>query len=92
MVIRFVGAICMAAALAVYAGELRKVTLDVKGMDCAACPVTVKVVLMKQPGVTDVKVEAAHHTASVTFDPARVTAETLAKVVTETGYPATPRP
>ena len=91
MLIRFVGAIFLAAALGAFAGELRKVTLGVKGMDCAACPVTVKVVLMKQPGVTDVKVDAEHHTASVTFDPVQVSAETLAEAVTQTGYPATPR-
>ena len=93
MLIRWVGAIALAGAtMAVHAGELRKVTLDVKGMDCAACPVTVKVVLKKQPGVEDVKVDAERHTALVTFDPARVSPEKLAKAVTETGYPTTARP
>jgi copper chaperone CopZ len=26
----------------------------VKGMDCAACPITVKTVLKRQPGMSDV--------------------------------------
>jgi periplasmic mercuric ion binding protein len=51
----------------------------------------VKTVLKRQPGVSDVKVDAVQHTASVTFDPARVSAEKLASAVTEAGYPTTPR-
>lgn len=79
------------AALAANAGEPQKVILDVKGMDCATCPLTVKVVLKKQTGVDDVKMDAANHTAEVKFDPAKVSPEQLAKVVSEAGYPATPR-
>ena len=82
---------CAATTLAVNASEVEKVTLDVKGMDCAACPVTVKAVLKQQPGVSEVKMDAEKHTAEVSFDPAKVTPDKLAKVVTETGYPATPR-
>jgi mercuric ion binding protein len=80
-----------AAATSANAGEMRNVTLDVKGMDCAACPVTVKVVLKKQPGVGDVKMDAANHTAEVKFDRAKVSPDQLAKAVTESGYPATAR-
>ena len=82
---------CAATTLAVNASEVEKVTLDVKGMDCAACPVTVKAVLKQQPGVSKVKMDAEKHSAEVSFDPAKVTPDKLAKVVTETGYPATPR-
>lgn len=83
--------IALVAALGTHASESRQATLDIKGMDCAACPVTVKVVLTRQPGVADVKVDAKQSTAVVTFDPAKVSADRLAKVVTETGYPATLR-
>ena len=82
---------CAATTLAVNAGDIDKVTLDVKGMDCAACPITVKTVLKRQAGVTEVKVDAEKHTAEVSFDPAKVSPEKLANAVTETGYPATPR-
>jgi mercuric ion binding protein len=60
-------------------------------MNCAACPITVKTVLRKQPGVEDVKVDAQKHTAEVKFDSATVSAEKLAQVVTEAGYPTTAR-
>ncbi len=78
-------------AFAASASEAQKVTLDVKGMDCATCPLTVKVVLKKQPGVDEVKMDAEKHTAQVKFDPAQVSPQQLAKAVTEAGYPATPR-
>ncbi len=78
-------------ALLASANEAQQITLDVKGMDCAACPVTVKVVLKRLPGVDDVRMDAEKHTAEVRFDPAKVSPEQLAKAVTEAGYPTTPR-
>lgn len=80
------------AAQSASAAEARKVTLDVKGMTCATCPLTVKVVLGKQPGVQQVKVDSIANTAEVTFDSARTSPQRLASAVTEAGYPAKPRP
>ena len=89
MVKQFLGAVAIACgAFSAHAGETRMVTLDRQGMDCAACPVTVKVVLKRLPGVDEVKMDARGHTADVKFDPAKVSAESLAKAVTEAGYPA----
>ena len=81
----------LGAAVLAQASESRTVTLDVKGMTCPTCPVTVKVALKKQAGVDEVRMDARHNTAEITFDPAKVSPEQLAKVVTEAGYPATPR-
>lgn len=75
----------------VHAAGLETATLDVRGMTCPTCPLTVKVALKKQPGVSDVKVDSRHATARVVFDPEKVTVARLAKAVTEAGYPATPR-
>ena len=86
---QFLGAVAIAcSALSAHAGETRKVTLDVEGMDCAACPVTVRVVLKRLPGVDEVKMDPQSHTADVKFDPAKVSPELLARAVTEAGYPA----
>jgi periplasmic mercuric ion binding protein len=55
MPIRFLAAIAFAGAtMLAQASDVRNATLDVKGMDCAACPITVKTVLKRQPGVSDV--------------------------------------
>lgn len=84
------GALVLFATLA-QAADPATATLDVKGMTCPTCPLTVKVALKKQPGVSDVKVDLQHATARVTFDPEKVTVARLAKAVTDAGYPATPR-
>ena len=81
----------LSIALAATAAAAESVTLDIKGMDCAACPITVKTVLKKQPGVSDVKVDFKKASAEITFDPGKVTPEKLAQVVTEVGFPTTPR-
>ncbi|HUI99083.1 MAG TPA: cation transporter [Usitatibacter sp.] len=79
------------AATWVRAGGPETVTLDVRGMTCPTCPLTVKVALEKQPGVADVKVDYRHNTAEVTFDPAKVSVDRLAKAVTDAGFPASPK-
>ena len=65
--------------------------LDVHGMDCATCPITVKTILKKQPGVEEVKVDFGKATAEVRFDPEKVSQERLAQAVTEGGFPSAPR-
>jgi mercuric transport protein len=73
------------------AGELRTATLDVKGMTCAACPITVKRVLKRVPGVADAAVDLKTGTAEVRFDPDQVQPDALAKAVTGAGFPAAVR-
>jgi mercuric ion binding protein len=74
-----------------HAGPNESVTLDIKGMDCATCPITVKTVLKKQAGVTDVRVDFKKATAEITFRPDQVSREKLAQVVTEAGFPSVAR-
>ncbi len=68
------------------------VTLDVKNMTCAMCPITVRKALEKVPGV--IKAEAKYEGngvgwAKVTFDPAKVGVEALTKATANAGYPST---
>ncbi len=70
------------------AAELQSATLVVEGMTCATCPITVKKLLTKTPGVTTANVNFVTHLAQVTFDPDKTNAEKLAKVITEIGFPA----
>lgn len=68
-----------------------QVVLDVKGMTCATCPITVRAVLRKVPGVEEAKVDGEKHTAAVKFDSGKVSTDQIAKAVTEAGFPASPR-
>lgn len=70
------------------AAEPRTVTLAVDHMTCAACPITVRKALSQVPGVAQATVDLNSHTATVTFDPAKTTADALATAVTNAGYPA----
>jgi mercuric transport protein len=66
-----------------------RVNLHVEGMHCASCPVTVRTVLRRLEGVTDVTVSVADKRARVVYDPRRVTPERMAQAVTDAGYPTT---
>jgi len=81
----------VAFPVSVFAGTLQTVTLEVKNMTCAVCPITVKKALESVPGVTDARVDFDKKTASVTFDPDKGSPATLAKATSDAGYPSSVR-
>jgi mercuric ion binding protein len=80
--------VLVAFPFTLFAGTLQTVTLDVKNMTCAVCPITVKKSLEKVPGVTSAVVDFDKKTASVTFDPNKASPATLAKATLDAGYPS----
>lgn len=81
-------AIVAAIPLAAAAGATQSVTLDVKNMTCAACPITVKKALMKVPGVESATVDFETKAAVVTFDPDKANVEALTRATGDAGYPS----
>jgi mercuric ion binding protein len=79
--------------ISVIAGTLQTVTvtLEVKNMTCAVCPITVKKALERVPGVTDAKVDFDKKTASVSFDPDKASPDELTKATADAGYPSSVR-
>lgn len=75
-------------SLAAY-GTTRTVTLDVPGMTCSLCPITVKKALMKVPGVASANVSYEGKQAIVTYDDARTNPDALVKATGDAGYPST---
>lgn len=73
------------------AADPKTVVLDVPGMNCALCPVSVKKALERVPGVRQASANLDRKTAEAAYDPDRTTAEALADAVTRAGYPATIR-
>ena len=72
----------------------RTIVLDVDGMTCDMCPITVRKALEKVPGVTEVEAKYegdGRGWARVTFDPRRTTVEELTKATASAGYPSRPR-
>ena len=68
----------------------KTVTLNVSGMTCAACPITVKKALEKVAGVSKVEVRFEKKQVLVTFDDSRTTTDALVKTTTDAGYPSQP--
>ncbi|WP_339762179.1 heavy metal translocating P-type ATPase [uncultured Sulfitobacter sp.] len=64
-------------------------TLSVNGMTCGGCAARVDKALRAVPGVTEVSVNLADDTATVTHQQGAVTTETLTKASGDAGYPAT---
>lgn len=73
----------------VSAAENTTAVLDVPGMTCKFCPITIRKALEKIPGVVEVKSEFETKTATVTFDPSKTSIETLTKTTANAGYPST---
>ena len=76
---------------AVHAGQPRTVVLDVRGMTCGTCPITVRLALKRVPGVIDAKADLDTRTATVTYDPDRTTVQALTRATSDAGYPSTVR-
>lgn len=70
----------------------RTVTLDVKNMTCAVCPITVKKALEHMAGVQQVSVSYADKTAMVQFDDAATTTDPLTEATKNAGYPSSIKP
>lgn len=74
-----------------FAGTSETLTLTVQNMTCAACPITVKKALEQVQGVSDVKIDLKHKTATVHLDTDKANAEMLTKATTDAGFPSTVR-
>src|SRR3712207_7951800 len=66
--------------------DLRKVSLPVSGMTCAACARRVEKALSRTDGVRAANVNLAAEKATVEYDPASVDTERLVGAIEDAGY------
>ncbi len=69
--------------------QSKTVTLDIPGMTCKFCPITIRKALEKVPGVIEAKADYETKTATVIFDPDMTTVEKLTTATKNAGYPST---
>ena len=81
-----------AAGMSAFAAEPKTAQLEVSGMTCSLCPLTVRKALERVPGVLDAKADLATHSAQARYDPDKVSPEALAKAVSEAGFTAKIKP
>ncbi len=75
-------------AVPVLAADISRIELSVPGMDCEACPITVRKALEKTPGVKSAKVDFPTKSAFVEYDPGVTSPERLMKSTANAGYPS----
>jgi mercuric ion binding protein len=66
----------------------KTVVLTIPTMDCATCPITIRLALMHVTGVSKAKVSYDKREARVTFDDAKTNVAALTKATTDVGYPS----
>lgn len=66
----------------------KTVTLQVSGMVCPLCPITVKKALQKVDGVLNAEVSLERKEAIVTFDDAKTSEQELVKATGSAGFPS----
>lgn len=67
---------------------MQTVTLHIEGMACGGCANTVRQVIRAMEGVADAEVSHAEGSASVRFDPVKLSPQEIADAVSAAGYPA----
>src|SRR5687768_328478 len=70
------------------ATDATKLVIPVSGMTCAACQGRVQRTLAKTPGVVDANVNLMMGNATVAYDPAATSPDTLVSAIRATGYGA----
>jgi periplasmic mercuric ion binding protein len=68
--------------------EIKTVVLEIPTMDCATCPITIRVALMHIAGVSKAKVSYDKRQARVTYDDAKTNLASLTKATADVGYPS----
>jgi mercuric ion binding protein len=66
----------------------RTVVLTIPTMDCATCPVTIRMALMRVAGVSKAKVSYDRREAHVTFDDSKTNIAALTDATKNVGYPS----
>lgn len=69
-------------------GSGASVSLHVEGMTCASCKVAVRTALTKLDGVKGDRVDVANKSATIEYDPTKVTPQQLVDAVNRLGYQA----
>ncbi len=85
---RFAVLVLMAVVSSPIWADTKTVTLNVPGMTCPACPITIKKALNKVQGVSKVDVSYERKQAVVTFDDTKTDTKALVKATTNAGYPS----
>ena len=66
--------------------KIKKAELKIAGMTCATCVATIEKSVLKKDGIYDVTINLGNETASVEYNPTRVSLTDINRAVTDAGY------
>ena len=69
--------------------QIKTITLNIPGMKCQVCPITVRKALEKTDGISRVSINFDAKTATVIFDPKKTTSTSITQSVEKAGYSST---
>lgn len=67
---------------------MTKTVFRISGMHCSSCAMLIDLELADLPGVADAKTNYARATTEVTFDPGKVSLDTIVATIRAVGYTA----
>jgi mercuric ion binding protein len=85
---RAVGSLLALMLPVLAAAANRTVLLAIPTMDCATCPITIRMALMRVVGVSKAKVSYDRREARVTFDDSKTDVTALTDATKDVGYPS----
>ncbi|MBL1353704.1 MAG: cation transporter [Zetaproteobacteria bacterium] len=65
------------------------VHLDISGMTCAVCPITIRHYVLNMKGVHDASIDLKTATALVSYDDQKQSSQKISQSITKLGYPTT---
>lgn len=90
IIIGFILTVLLAAGAMAAPPASKNAVLDVPGMTCPLCPITVRKALERVPGVEKISMDFPARTVTVQYNAARTDLAALLKATADAGYPATP--
>lgn len=66
--------------------QLKETSMQITGMTCAACSARIEKVLNRMDGVENASVNLALETSTITFDPSKLSEQTIAQKIESIGY------
>jgi len=66
--------------------NIRKISIDIKGMTCASCEEHINHTVNELEGVLDIKTSYNNNNTTIEFDKSKITIEEIKRAVNSTGY------
>jgi copper chaperone CopZ len=89
--VTFIAAVWLLSPPGINSAEAAMAEYQIENMTCGSCVGKIETALESLGGVGSVEINLTSNRGSVTYDPAKIDSQTIAKVISEAGFPASLR-